>query len=105
MNVGEYMKERFESFGITLKESFIMEACIMAGIDMGDEFSGRNIDSVKFGMSKIIPSLMARPTSVSESGLSISWDMSGLKAYYSTLCKELGMKDELNTEKPKVRFL
>lgn len=105
MNVGEYMTDRFDGFGITMRESFIEEACMLAGIERGDEFSKENIDAVKFGMAKIIPSLMARPTSVSENGFSVSWDMSGLKAYYSTLCKELGIKDELNNEKPKVRFL
>ncbi|WP_345799086.1 DUF6706 family protein [Parabacteroides chongii] len=36
---------------------------------------------------------MARPTSINESGFSISWDKDGLKAYYSLLCKQLGLEN------------
>ena len=39
-----------------------------------------------------------------ESGFSMSWNIQGIKDYYSFLCKQYGLKDELGN-KPKVTFL
>ena len=51
------------------------------------------------------PLFYFRPSSIGESGFSMSWDIKGIKDYYSFLCKKYGLKDELNTDKPKVKFL
>ena len=48
--------------------------------------------------------LLLYSVSISESGFSMSWNLQGIKDYYSFLCKEYGLKDELSN-KPKVTFL
>lgn len=73
------------------------------GLD--EEVSQGNIGAVSVAMACFIPSLLARPTSISESGFSMSWNPQGLKDYYSLLCKKYGLKDELNDSKPKITFL
>lgn len=61
---------------------------------------------VSVAIAKFIPSLLLRATSISESGFffSMSWNIKGIKDYYSFLCKQYGLKDELGN-KPKVTFL
>ena len=59
---------------------------------------------VSVAIAKFIPSLLLRATSISESGFSMSWDIQGIKDYYSLLCKQYGLKDELSN-KPKCTFL
>lgn len=68
----------------------------------GDE---RGLPNTGVGaIAKFIPSLLLRATSISESGFSMSWNIQGIKDYYSFLCKQYGLKDELGN-KPKVTFL
>ena len=53
-----------------------------------------------------IPWMIQNPSSVSESGFSVSWSnhVDSLMKLYSWLCKQYGLKDELGN-KPKVTFL
>jgi len=60
--------------------------------------------TVAYGLTFIIPQLLARPRSISEGGVSVSWDTKGLRDYYSLLCKQYGIKDELS-DKEEVTFL
>lgn len=99
MTIGDYIKQRFQSFGIQLSEADIFDLCI--GFNSDDKVSDGNYNSLKRAICKFIPNLMARPN-ISESGFSISYDKAGLKLYYQSLCKELGMSDELG---PKVTFI
>ena len=56
--------------------------------------------------AKQIPWMIQNPSSVSESGFSVSWSnyVDSLMKLYSWLCKQYGLKDELGN-KPKVTFL
>ena len=104
MTVNEYISQKFQSFGIQLSEADLLDMCLNAKIsgedEMGEDCHGR----VFVAIAKFIPSLLLRATSISESGFSMSWDIKGIKDYYSWLCKQYGLKDEL-TDKPKVTFL
>lgn len=66
-----------------------------SSVSLDDEITQENMIEVNKAMAVFIPSLLARPTSVNESGFSISWDKDGIKAYYSLLCKQLGIEDVL----------
>lgn len=105
MNVSNYISQKFQSFGISVSEADLLDISLSSGLNVYDEVDDETHDKLNVSMAKFIPSLMMRATSVSESGFSMSWDMGGLKAYYSYLCKLYGLKDEINTDKPKVKFL
>ena len=90
MTVNEYISQKFQPFGINLSEADKLDMCLSANISGEDE--------------KFIPSLLLRATSISESGFSMSWNIQGIKDYYSFLCKQYGLKDELSN-KPKCTFL
>ena len=76
-----------------------------ANMGLEVEVSQDCIGSVSVAMVRFIPSLLLRATSISESGFSMSWNIEGIKSYYSMLCRKFGVEDELNDNKPKIRFL
>lgn len=105
MTIEEYISGRFQSFGIQLSDADLLDMCLHSNCEFGDTISPDNIGSVSVAMARFIPSLLLRATSISESGFSMSWNIQGIKDYYSMLCRKYGLKDELNNEKPKIRFL
>ena len=109
MTVADYIRDKFRKFDIILSESDLLEMSLSSGINGEDELTSENIGLVSVSMVGFIPSLLLRATSksVSENGhsKSQSWDVSGIKEYYAFLCKKYGLNDELNADKPKVKFL
>ena len=109
MTVNDYISQKFQTFGINLSEADLLEISLSSEISGEDEMDQSNIGLVSVAMAKFIPSLLLRANSksVSENGhsKSQSWDISGVKEYYAFLCKKYGLDDELNTDKPKVKFL
>ena len=76
-----------------------------ARVNIEDDVDTDVIDNISVAIARFIPSLLLRPTSINESGFSMSWNTQGVKDYYSLLCKKYGLKDELNDNKPKIRIL
>ena len=104
MTVNEYISQRFQTFGVQLSEADLLDMCLSSKISGEDEMSEDCQTRVSVAIAKFIPSLLLRATSISESGFSMSWNIQGIKDYYSFLCKRYGLKDELGN-KPKVTFL
>ena len=105
MNIKEYISGKFQSFGIQLSEADLLDMSLNAHKELEDEVNQECIDSVSVAVARFIPSLLLRATSISESGFSMSWNIQGIKDYYSLLCRQYGLKDELNDNKPKISFL
>ena len=105
MTVNDYIQQRFQSFGITLSEADLLDIVIGSNTAGEADVTQDNIQPVSIGIARFIPSLLLRATAIKESGFSISWDMDGIKEYYAYLCKKYGLKDELNTDKPRVTFI
>ena len=105
MNVRQYISDKFQSFGIQMSEADLLDMSLNANLGLEDEICRDNIASVSVSIANFIPSLLVRPTSISENGFSMSWNSQELKDYYSLLCKKYGLKDELNDNKPKIRIL
>ena len=107
MKVLDYIKQSFRDFGITLSDANILTILKPSGVVGEDDVENLNnsqFRDVSVGMVKFIPTLLLRGSSksVSENGhsKSQSWDI-----HYSLMCKQYGLKDELNSDKPKVTFL
>ena len=105
MTVKEYISGKFQSFGIQVSEADLLDMSVNADICPDDMMSKEYIGFVSIAIARFIPSLLIRATSISESGFSMSWNIQGIKDYYSLLCRQYGLKDELNDNKPKIRFL
>lgn len=104
MTVNEYISQKFQAFGINLSEADLLDMCLNSKISGEGEMNQDCYDRVSVVIAKFIPSLLLRATSISESGFSMSWNIPGIKDYYSLLCKQYGLKDELSN-KPKCTFL
>lgn len=105
MTVKEYISGKFQSFGIQVSEADLLDMSLNAKKELSDEVSRDAIGAISVAMARFIPSLLLRATSISESGFSMSWNIQGIKDYYSLLCRQYGLKDELNDNKPKIRML
>lgn len=105
MNVKEYISDKFQSFGIQVSEADLLDMSLNAKVAIDDDVMSDNVDSISVAIARFIPSLLLRPSSINESGFSMSWNTQGVKDYYSLLCKKYGLKDELNDNKPKIRIL
>jgi len=105
MNVRKYISDKFQSFGIQVSEADLLDMSLNAKVAIDDDVMSDNVDSISVAIARFIPSLLLRPTSINESGFSISWNTQGVRDYYSLLCKKYGLKDELNDNKPKIRIL
>lgn len=105
MNVRDYISSKFQSFGIQVSEADLLDMSLNAKVAIDDDVMSDNVDSISVAIARFIPSLLLRPTSINESGFSMSWNTQGVRDYYSLLCKKYGLKDELNDNKPKIRIL
>lgn len=105
MNVRDYISSKFQSFGIQVSEADLLDMSLNAKVAISDDVMSDNVDSISVSIAHFIPSLLLRPSSINESGFSMSWNTQGVKDYYSLLCKKYGLKDELNDNKPKIRIL
>lgn len=104
MTVQDYIKQKFQTFGIQLSEADLLDMCLNSKISGEDEMNEDCHGRVSVSIAKFIPSLLLRATSIGESGFSMSWNIEGIKQFYSFLCKQHGLKDELSN-KPKCTFL
>ena len=109
MKVSDYIRQTFRDFGVALSDANLLTILLPMKISGEDDVNEDNIQPISVGMTKFIPALLLRGSSksVSENGhsKSQSWDIQGIKDYYFLMCKRYGLKDELNTNKPKVTFL
>ena len=105
MSIKEYISSKFQSFGIQVPEADLLDMSLNARVNIEDDVDADIIDKISVAIARFIPSLLLRPTSINESGFSMSWNTQGVKDYYSLLCKKYGLKDELNDNKPKIRIL
>ena len=104
MKINGYIKQKFQTFGIRLSEADLLVMCLNASISGEGEMNQDCHIRVSVAIAKFIPFLLLRAQSISESGFSMSWNIEGIKTYYSMLCKQHGLKDELSN-KPKATFL
>ena len=104
MTVNDYILQKFQTFGVNLSEADLFDICLNAKISGGGEMNEDCQTRVSVAIAKFIPSLLLRPVSMGEGGVSVSWNFDGIKSYYFFLCKQYGLKDELSN-KPKCTFL
>ena len=97
MTVSDYITQKIGSFGMHLSAADLLDMTLNSSVSLEDEVTKENMDEVNRAIAVFISSLLARPTSVNENGFSVSWDKDGIKAYYSLLCKQLGIEDVLSS--------
>lgn len=104
MKAVQFISDKVKAFGISISEADLVEVKLNTGLTDESDVTEDIMPTVAYGLTFIIPQLLARPRSISEGGVSVSWDTKGLRDYYSLLCKQYGITDELS-DKAEVTFL
>lgn len=92
MTIGEYIKEKFSLWAVTLSGDLMGVELSRLNLSSSDEITQEiNLDRFFYN---VIPDILLMPKSVSEGGYSISYDASAMKAYYSMVAKRLGLNDQ-----------
>ncbi len=106
--VSEHIKQLFGGFNISLNDAALNEIAEQ-GVDITAEYTQKNHAEVMKAVLSFAPFLMLSPSSysVNENGhsKSVGFNASGFAKWYSAMCKRYGVKDELNSEKPRITFL
>ena len=104
MTVKDYITQKCSTFGIQVSDADILDMKIVSGLEDDVSVDGDNINLINLGFIEFIPQLLLRATSISESGFSMSWNIEGIKSFYSMLCDKYDVEDKL-TDKPRINFL
>ncbi|MFA6728219.1 MAG: DUF6706 family protein [Prevotella sp.] len=104
MTVKDYITQKCSTFGIQVSDADILDMKIVSGLEDDTSVDGDNMNLINMGFIEFIPQLLLRATSISESGFSMSWNIEGIKSFYSMLCDKYDVEDKL-TDRPRINFL
>lgn len=108
MTIGDHIKQLFSGFRLPLNDAALFEIG-SDGLNVNQEYSDDAHDRIMLSVLRFAPILMLSPSSysVSENGhsKSIGFNADGFLRWYSLMCKRYGIADELNSDKPKIKFL
>lgn len=106
--IGEHIRQLFSGFNLPLNDAALSEIA-STGLEIEGEYTSEIHDKMVLAILRFAPFLMLTPSSysVSENGhsKSIGFNADGFLRWYSLMCKRYGVKDELNTERPRIKFL
>lgn len=88
MTTKEYITKSLSKFEISNDEIDLI--IVENGLE---ESSSVNVRESKQAICKSIGAWLPVKASVSEGGVSMTWNLDAIKIYYSALCKELGVTD------------
>lgn len=92
MTIQEYIQQKLSAFG-SLTEADIVDVCMSADIDPGEDYTADVEASVGKALCSAIEEKILAPylSNVSESGFSMSWNRDNLAKYYWWLCRKYGV--------------
>ena len=74
MKAIQFISDKVKAFGISVSEADLLDVKLNTGLTDESEVTEDNMSAVALGLTFIIPQLLARPKSISEGGVSVSWD-------------------------------
>src|SRR5690606_30270975 len=90
----EYLTITLGKFGVSEQEIILI--MIEQGIDPNELVTGKaDALPLKKAMYEQLPLMLAGMQDVSEGGHSVKWNLEGIKLWYSSLARELGLPDNL----------
>lgn len=95
--VKEYIEAKLQRFNITISDVELAVYLTENQVSENDELTEIILEKVKKTFISIIPELLLI-SEVSEGDLTLKWNIDGIKAYYSMLCKDLGIEDNINSQ-------
>lgn len=99
--IREYIQAKLERYNIDLPEAELDALLIDSDLVGTDPYSTAAAKPIKLAIVKCIPELLLQPD-ITEGGYSRKLDKDAVIAFYSLLCKELGVENQL-TPKPTLK--
>ena len=65
MIISDYIKQKFQSFGISLSEADLVEINLSSGVDPDGEMTEDNLQSISVAIARFIPWLLLRKRTTS----------------------------------------
>ncbi len=108
--VKDHIQQLFSGFNLPLNDAALAEITSQGiDIDLTADYTKAIHGKLMKAVLLFAPILMLSPASysVSENGhsKSVGFNTDGFLKWYAMMCKRYGIKDELNTEKPRIKFL
>jgi hypothetical protein len=104
MTIKDYISGKLQQFGVNVSDADLLDMLDGTDFSKDNECMGYSLNVANIAIAKFIPSLLTRATSISENGFSMSWNIEGIKEYFSILCDRYGLDNELS-DKPRIDFL
>jgi len=94
----EYIKSKLSKFNLTDNdiEVILLENSLTDQLDV-------NLNDCKKAIYSSLTTWIPIHTSISEGGVSESYNIDGIILYYSVLAEELGLENKINTDKGVIR--
>jgi len=102
MLVSAYIQSKLNKFGASIDANELESLLLLNSIAVDEVYSADNAEKASKALYSIIPELLAMPD-ITEGGFSMKFNREGILAYYSLLCKELGLENKLAVKQPKVK--
>lgn len=96
MTTREYIRQSLSRFNVS--DGDVDLIIVDNGLDADSDV---DVKQAKNAICKSLGSWLPVYSSVSEGGVSMSWNFEAVKVYYASLCKELGIEDTMT--KPVIR--
>lgn len=92
MTVSDYIRQKLSAFG-ALTEADLADVSSLGELSPDDEYSESNALEVGKALISLLADKILSPyqKSISENGISFSWDFSNVGKYYLSLCKKYGV--------------
>lgn len=97
MTIGNYIQAKLNRFHLSMGNDEIDVILSTDNLTSESEYIPSHDVIVKKALIAVIPELLLAPD-LSQGDFSIKRNIAGVRAYYSLLCKELGMPDLLSPE-------
>jgi len=98
MNIGNYIQAKLGRLQLSMADDELAVFLIDQGLTLETVYAAELSLKVKKVFIAIIPELLAAPD-IAQGDYSIKFNVDGIKAYYSLLCKETGEQDVFNPSK------
>lgn len=96
MKISEYISSTFKDFGTSVSKSLMYRITSTYGIDLDADIETIDIKDADICIIDGIVWILAFPSSISESGFSISFDKDGLTKLYKYLLAKYNLSDTAN---------
>lgn len=102
MKIGNYIQAKLSRFNFSMSDEELDAFLVDLEMTASSEYTPADALKIKKVLIAVIPELLISPE-IKQGDFTIKYNVDGIKAYYSLLCKEVGIPDIFNPSNDIVR--